>query len=68
MSTNELTILESQYKNILDGHDVEGFGEAELRRLFALRQEKAEKQAAAHAEATRLAGLRGVSRIAEGLR
>lgn len=68
MSANELTILESQYQNILDGHDVEGFGEADLRRLFALRQEKAAKVAAARAEAQRLAGLRGVSRIAEGLR
>lgn len=65
---SELTILEQNYQNILDGHDVEGFGEAELRRLFALRQEKAEKLVAARAEATRLAGLRGVSRIAEGLR
>jgi len=66
--SSELTILEQNYQNILDGHDVEGFGEVELRRLFTLRQEKAEKLAAARVEATRLAGLRGVSRIAEGLR
>lgn len=65
---SELTTLEQNYQNILDGHDVEGFGEADLRRLFALRQEKAEKLAAARAEAARIAGLRGVSRIAEGLR
>jgi hypothetical protein len=65
---SELTILEQNYQNILDGHDVEDFGEADLRRLFALRQEKAEKQAAARTEAARLAGLHGVSRIAEGLR
>jgi hypothetical protein len=65
---SELMILEQNYERILAGEDVEGFGESELHRLFALRQEKAKRLAAARAEAARLAGLRGVSRIAEGLR
>lgn len=67
MTTNELTVLEHRYADLLDGHEAD-FNEEDWRRLIELRAENAHRLGAARAEAARVAGLRGASRIAEALR